>query len=71
MNELAVVRVKNTVRVGEMIHGSEVEIEAGWEGTIVADADPSTPMVEFTEYSETPFLVNLDVANLEVVWEST
>jgi hypothetical protein len=65
--ELAVVRVKNSVRVEEIVHGRELEIEAGWEGTIVADADSSAPMVEFTEYSETPFLVNLDAANLELV----
>jgi hypothetical protein len=65
--ELSVVRVKNTVWVEEMVYGSEVEIEAGWEGTIVADADTLTPMVEFTEYSNTPFLVNLDAANLELV----
>jgi hypothetical protein len=55
MNELDVVRLKNTIRTEEMIYGSEVEIKAGWEGTIVADADTSTPMVEFTEYSDRPF----------------
>jgi len=47
MNELDQVRVKNTVRVEEMIHGAEVEIKAGWEGTIVAEANTSTPMVEY------------------------
>jgi hypothetical protein len=70
MNELDVVRAKSTIRTEEMFHGGETEIQAGWEGTIVADADTSTPMVEFTEYSDTPFLVNLDATNLEVVWES-
>jgi hypothetical protein len=70
MNELDQVRLKITVRVEKMIHGVEVEIKAGWEGTIVADADTSTPMLEFTEYSAKPFLVKLDAANLEVVWES-
>jgi hypothetical protein len=43
MNELDVVRVKNTARAEEMFHGGETEIEANWEGTIVADADTSTP----------------------------
>jgi hypothetical protein len=33
----------------------------------VADADTSTPMVEFTRYRDRPFLVNLDAANLEKV----
>ena len=65
--ELSVVRVKNTIRVEEMVYGSEVEIEAGWDGSIVSDADTSTPLVEFTEYSNTPFLVILDAANLEVI----
>ena len=32
-----------------------------------ADADTSTPMVEFTRYRDRPFLVNLDAANLEKV----
>jgi hypothetical protein len=57
MNELDVVRVKNTIRTGDLFHGGEVEIEANWEGTIVADADTSTPMVEFTRYPDRPFLV--------------
>ena len=65
MNELDVVRVKSTVRVEELFHEGEIEIEANWEGTIVADANASTPMVEFTSYRDRPFLVNLDVANLE------
>jgi hypothetical protein len=70
MNEFDVVRVKNTIRAEEMIYGSEVEIKAGWEGTIVADADTLMPMVEFTEYSDNPILANLEATNLEVIWES-
>jgi hypothetical protein len=69
MNELDQVRVKNTVRVEEMIYGSEVEINAGWEGTIVADADISTPMVKFTEYSDNSILALLEAANLEIIRE--
>jgi len=65
MNELDQVRIKNTVRVEELIHGSEVEIKAAWEGTIVADADTLMPMVEFTEYSDNPILANLEATNLE------
>jgi hypothetical protein len=68
MNELDVVRVKSTVRVEEMIHGTEVDVKAGWEGTIVADADSSTPMVEFKEYSNSSILALLEAANLEVIW---
>lgn len=48
-----------------------IEIKAGWEGTIVAQADTPTPCIEFNEqYRDQPFLVDLDIANLEVVWES-
>jgi hypothetical protein len=36
-----------------------------------ADADTSTPMVEFTRYRDRPFLVNLDAANLEVIGRET
>jgi hypothetical protein len=50
-----------------MIHGAEVDIKAGWEGTIVADADTSTPTVEFTEYSDNPILALLEATNLELV----
>jgi hypothetical protein len=69
MNELAVVRIKRskTPCGWKKLFMAEVGIETGWEGTIVANADSSAPMVEFTEYSETPFLVNLDAANLELV----
>jgi hypothetical protein len=70
MDELDHVRVRNAVRVEEMIHGTEVDIKTGWEGTIVADADSSTPMVEFTEYSDNPILALLETTNLEVIWES-
>lgn len=52
MNELDVVRVKNTERAEELFHGGEVEIEANWRETIVADADTST----FMGYSDTPCL---------------
>lgn len=62
-----VVRVKNTVRVEEMFHGDETEIKAGWEGTIVANADTPTPTVEFTCYGAKPFLAFLEVKNLEKV----
>jgi hypothetical protein len=67
MNELDVVKVKSAVRVEEMIHGAEVDIKAGLEGTIVADADTLTPMVEFTEYSDNPILALLEATNLEVI----
>jgi hypothetical protein len=38
-------------------------------GEFIAQADTPTPCVEFNEdYRGKPFLVNLDAANLEVVW---
>jgi hypothetical protein len=74
MNELDVVRVKNTALVKEAFRGHEVEIQAGWEGTILAIANPSNPstlMVAFERYSDKPFLVNVDAANLEVIGRET
>jgi hypothetical protein len=56
LGELDDVRVKETV-VTEELFGGRLEINAGWEGTIVADADTSTPIVEFTEHREEPILV--------------
>ena len=71
MNELDVVRVKETVLATPWDKEDPIEIKAGWEGTIVAQADTNTPCVEFDEeYRGENFLVDLDAANLEVVWES-
>jgi hypothetical protein len=50
MNELDVVRVKETVTVTPIIDDLPVEIKAGWEGTIVAGAYTLMPMVEFNDY---------------------
>ena len=49
MNELDVVRVKETVLVTPWFEDNPIEIKAGWEGTIVTQADTDTPCVEFNE----------------------
>jgi hypothetical protein len=48
----------------EELFGGRIEINQGWRGTIVADADTPTPLIEFTQYREIPILVHLDVGNL-------
>jgi hypothetical protein len=71
MNEHDVVRVKETVMVTPDFEDHPIEIKAGWLGTIIAHADKPIPLIEFNEeYRGKPFLVDLDAANLEVVWES-
>ena len=71
MNELDVVRVKETVLATPWDKEYPIEIKAGWQGTIVAQADTNMPCVEFDEeYRGENFLVDLDAANSEVVWES-
>jgi hypothetical protein len=63
--------VKETVVVMPNFENETIEIKAGWRGTIVAHADKSIPCIEFNEcYRGEPFIVDLDAANLEVVWES-
>jgi hypothetical protein len=70
MNELDVVRVRQTVLVAPWFEDDPMEIKAGWRGTIVAQADTDTPCVEFNEeYRGENFLVDLDATNLEVIWE--
>jgi hypothetical protein len=59
----AVNLVKETVLIKELF-GGPIEINAGWRGTIVADADTPTPLIEFTRYREIPILARLDVSNL-------
>jgi hypothetical protein len=64
MNEHDVVRVKEPVMVTPNFEGDPIEIKAGLLGTIIAHA-----CVEFAEeYRGKPFMVDLDAANLEVVW---
>jgi hypothetical protein len=71
MNEHDVVRVKETVLATPNFEDRPIEIKAGWHGTIIAHADKATPCIEFNEqHRAQPFLVDLDAANLEVVWES-
>jgi hypothetical protein len=71
MNERDVVRVKETVTATPWFEDAPIEIQPGWCGTIVTQADTDTPWIESNEdYRGKPFLVDLDVANLEVVWES-
>jgi hypothetical protein len=71
MNEHDVDRVKETVMVTPSFEDHPIEIKAGWRGTIIAHADKPIPLIEFNEeYRGKPFLVDLDAANLEVVWES-
>jgi hypothetical protein len=71
MNEHDVVRVKETVVATPTFENDPVEIKAGWRGTIIAHSDKPIPCIEFNkQYRGQPFLVDLDVTNLEVVWES-
>src|ERR1700693_5782645 len=71
MNELDVVRVKETVTVTPNFEDDPIEIKAGWRGQIVAHSEKPNPLIEFDEqYRGQPFLVALDAANLELVWES-
>jgi hypothetical protein len=66
-----VIRVRKTVLPTLTFEDDPIEIRAGWLGTIIAHADKPTPCVEFAEeYRGEPFIVDLDVANLEVLWES-
>jgi hypothetical protein len=67
MNEHDVVRVKETVTLTPWFEDDPIEIQAGWGGTIVTQADAETPCIEFTNYREIPILVDLDAGNLEVV----
>ena len=68
MNELDVVRVKETVSATPWFEYDPIEIQSGWEGVIVALADTPTPCIEFNEkYRGEPFLVDLDATNLEVI----
>jgi hypothetical protein len=69
MNEHDVIRVKEAVMVTPDFEDEPVEIKAGWEGTIIAHADKPTPCIWFNEsYRGKPFLVDLNVANLEGGW---
>jgi hypothetical protein len=68
MNEHGVVRVRKTVTVTPWFEDNPMEIQAGWEGALIAQADTDTPCIEFTHYRETPIIVDLNVENLEVVW---
>jgi hypothetical protein len=63
MNELDVVRVKETVIATPWFEDDPIEIQSGWEGTIVTQADTPTPCVEFTQYRKIPILVDLEVEN--------
>jgi hypothetical protein len=65
MNEHDVVRLKETVIVIPNFEDEAIETKAGWRGTIIAHADKPTPCID---YHEIPVLVDLDAANLEVVW---
>jgi hypothetical protein len=67
MNELDLVRVKETVMATPWFEDDPIEIQSGWEGTIVTQAHTPTPCVEFTQYHERPILVDLEVENLQVV----
>jgi hypothetical protein len=68
MNEHDVVRVKKTVTATPWFEYESIEVQSGWEGTIVALADTPTPCIAFNEkYRGKPFLVHLDATNLEVV----
>ena len=49
MNELDVVRVRETVMVTPNFEDDPIEIKAGWRGTIIAYADKPIPLIEFNE----------------------
>jgi hypothetical protein len=69
MSELDVVRVNEIVTVTPWFEDDSIEIQAGWCGTIVTQADTDTPCIEFNEnYRGKSFLVDLKIENLEVVW---
>ena len=69
MNHHDVVRVKQTVKATPDLEDDPIEIKAGWEGTIIAYADKPMPCIWFEEsYRGQFFIVDLDAANLEVVW---
>jgi len=58
-----IVTVKETILVKELF-GSQIEIQYGWTGTVVADADTGTPLIEFTQYSKEPILASIPIKNL-------
>jgi hypothetical protein len=70
MNNHDVVRVKQTVMATPDLEDDPIEIQSGWEGTIIAYADKPTPCIWFDNesYRGNPFVADLDAANLEVVW---
>lgn len=69
MNLHDVVEVRATVVVTPDFEDEPIEIKAGWRGTIIGHADNPTPCIWFNEnYRGKPFIVDLDAANLEVVW---
>jgi hypothetical protein len=70
MNELDQVRVRETLTATDITDGLQVQIKAGWTGTIVECADTHAPMVEFTEYRQEPIIVHVEATNLEVVGPS-
>jgi hypothetical protein len=73
MQEIDVVRVKETVTVRAWFEDEPMEIKAGWEGTVVCLTAPEDPVagIEFTEYRDVPILVDLEVTNLEVIWRGS
>jgi hypothetical protein len=69
MNGHDVVQVNETVKATPDLEDEPIEIKAGWRGTIIGHADKPTPCILFDEsYRGKPFIVDLDAANLEVVW---
>ena len=69
MNLHDVVEVRATVVATPDLEDEPIEIKAGWRGTIIARADKPTPCILFDEsYRDKPFIVDLDAANMEVVW---
>jgi hypothetical protein len=49
MNELDVVRVKETVMATPNFKDDPIEIKAGWRGAVVAEADPPTHVLSLTK----------------------
>jgi hypothetical protein len=70
MNLHDIVRVNEPVVV-ETVCGGFAEIQSGWEGTIVANAETQAPLIEFVEATNSsPMLAHLEASNLTVVWRN-
>jgi hypothetical protein len=69
MNLHDVIEVRATVMATPDFENHPIEIQSGWRGMIIGHAEKPTPCIWFDEsYRGKFFTVDLDAANLEVVW---